>query len=107
MGATLRTFIVCTLMVSVNTVQATEIEPRAVSNAPVGLNFLIAGYLYTGGRTTVNGVEGDTLQENTRLGATLALPLDRYNSVTIYASTGMYSRTDSGFDAVGIAWQYR
>lgn len=62
---------------------------------------------YAGGRTTVNGVEGDTRQENTRLGATLALPIDRYNSVKLYASTGTYSRTDSDFDAVGVAWQYR
>ncbi|HEY9199740.1 MAG TPA: transporter [Gammaproteobacteria bacterium] len=62
---------------------------------------------YAGGRTTVNGVEGDTRQENTRLGATLALPIDRYNSVKLYVSTGTYSRTDSDFDAVGVAWQYR
>jgi hypothetical protein len=37
------------LMVGLSSVQATEIEPRAFSNAPVGLNFLIAGYLYTDG----------------------------------------------------------
>lgn len=29
--------------------RAAEIEPRAYSNAPVGLNFLIAGYVYTDG----------------------------------------------------------
>lgn len=55
----------------------------------------------------MNGVEGDTLQENTRLGATLALPVDRNNSIKFYASTGTYSRTGSDFDAVGVAWQYR
>jgi len=26
---------------------AQEIEPRAYSNAPIGVNFLIAGYVYT------------------------------------------------------------
>jgi hypothetical protein len=62
---------------------------------------------YAGGRTTVNGVEGDTLQENTRLGATLGVPIDRYNSIKLYASTGTYSRTGSDFDAFGVAWQYR
>src|SRR5574337_982935 len=30
-------------------VQAQEIEPRAFSNAPVGVNFLIAGYVHTKG----------------------------------------------------------
>jgi hypothetical protein len=28
---------------------AQDIEPRAYSNAPIGVNFLIAGYAYTGG----------------------------------------------------------
>jgi hypothetical protein len=28
---------------------AQEIEPRAYSNAPIGVNFLIAGYAYTEG----------------------------------------------------------
>jgi len=30
-------------------VRAQDIEPRAYSNAPVGVNFLIAGYAYTRG----------------------------------------------------------
>jgi len=29
--------------------QAQDMEPRAYANAPVGLNFLIAGYVYTRG----------------------------------------------------------
>jgi hypothetical protein len=47
------------------------------------------------------------LQSNTRTGLTLALPVDRYNSVKIYGSTGTSSRTGSDFNAVGVAWQYR
>ena len=39
----------------------------------IGLN----GTYFTGGRTTVNGVRGDTLQPNTRAGLTLPLPVDR------------------------------
>ena len=62
---------------------------------------------YTGGRTTIDGVEGNDLQKNTRLGATVALPVNRHNSVKLYASTGVSTRTGSDFDAVGIAWQYR
>jgi hypothetical protein len=62
---------------------------------------------YTGGRATVDGVQGDNLQQNSRLGATVALPLDRHNSIKLYASTGVSTRTGSDFDAIGIAWQYR
>jgi hypothetical protein len=62
---------------------------------------------YTGGRSTVDGVPGDDLQENTRVGATFAYPVDRHHSLKLYASTGVSTRTGSDFDTVGIAWQYR
>jgi len=60
-----------------------------------------------GGRTTVNGVRGDDVQGNSRLGATLVLPVDRNNSIKLYASTGVSTRTGSDYNLGGIAWQYR
>jgi len=61
-----------------------------------------------GGRTTVNGVQqSDTLQQNSRVAATLALPVNRNNSIKLYASTGIYTSTGTDFDMVGIFWQYR
>ena len=62
---------------------------------------------YAGGRTTVDGVRGNNLQQNSRFGATLALPVSRHHSVKLYGSTGVSTRTGSDFDAAGIAWQYR
>ena len=62
---------------------------------------------FTGGRTTVNGVLNDDLQQNWRLGATLALPLDRLNSIKLYASSGLAARTGNNYDLAGIAWQHR
>lgn len=62
---------------------------------------------YHGGRTTIDGVRSNDLQTNTRLGATFVLPVDRYNSIRLHASTGASTRTGSDFDAYGIAWQYR
>ena len=62
---------------------------------------------YTARRTTVDGVEGNDLQKNTRLGVTVALPVNRYTSVKLYGSTGVSTRTGSDFDAVGILVQYR
>ena len=62
---------------------------------------------FSGGSTTVNGVKGENVQQNTRAGATLALPVDRYNSVKLYASTGTSTRTGTEYSAVGVVWQYR
>jgi len=62
---------------------------------------------YTGGSTTIDGVKGDDLQSNWRLGATLAVPVDLHNSIKLYASTGVQTRAGGNFDLVGIAWQYR
>ncbi len=62
---------------------------------------------FTGGRTTTDGVRADNLQSNWRLGTTLALPVDRNNSVKFYASSGVSARTGNNFDLFGIAWQYR
>jgi hypothetical protein len=61
---------------------------------------------YAGGRTTIDGEKGQQL-ENVRLGITGALSLSRHQSIKLYGSTGVYSRTDSNFWTVGIAWQYR
>ena len=62
---------------------------------------------FNGGRTTINGALGDDLQQNWRVGATLAVPVDIHNSIKFYASSGVAARTGNNFDMVGIAWQYR
>ncbi len=61
---------------------------------------------YAGGRTTIDGEQGQQLG-NVRLGLTAALSLSRHQSIKVYGSTSVYSRTDSNFWAVGITWQYR
>jgi hypothetical protein len=60
-----------------------------------------------GGRTTIDGVRGDDLQQNSRVGLTLALPVNRNNSIKLYGSTGTHTTTGTDFDLVGIFWQYR
>lgn len=72
-----------------------------------GVWLALDGTYYTGGRSTVNGVRENNRQSNTRTGLTVALPVDRRQSVKIYASTGTSSRTGSDFNSIGIAWQYR
>jgi hypothetical protein len=78
-----------------------------IYNFESGAWLSLDGSYFTGLRTTVNGVKGDNEQENVRAGLTVALPIDRQNSVKLNASTGIYTRTGSEFSLVGIAWQYR
>jgi hypothetical protein len=61
---------------------------------------------YTGGATTIDGKRGER-QEHLRFGGTIAIPVDRRNSIKLYGSTGAIARAGGNFDAVGIAWQYR
>jgi hypothetical protein len=44
-----RASIACVLLSVLASARAQDIEPRAYSNAPIGVNFLIAGYAYTRG----------------------------------------------------------
>jgi hypothetical protein len=84
-----------------------SVQGHASYTLGAGIWVAVDGTYYTGGRTTVDGVEGNDLQKNTRLGVTVALPVHRHTSVKLYGSTGVSTRTGSDFDAVGILLQYR
>jgi hypothetical protein len=62
---------------------------------------------YNGGRTTVDAVVRNDLQTNWRIGATLALPINRRHSIKLYGSTGLYTRTGTKFNVFGAVWQFR
>jgi hypothetical protein len=62
---------------------------------------------YWGGRRTVNEVPQNDALNNSRLGLTVALPIDRYYSVKVNASSGISTRTGTSFDTVGLVLQYR
>ena len=62
---------------------------------------------FTGGQTYVNGLPVSGTQENWRFGSTLSYPIDKNNSIRLSGSKGVYSRTDTSYNAVGISWQYR
>lgn len=62
---------------------------------------------FAGGRTTLNGALNNDLQQNWRVGATAAFPVDRANSVKFYLSRGVSSRTGNEYDLAGVAWQHR
>lgn len=84
-----------------------SVQGHAIYSLRSGIWVAVDGTYYTGGRTTIDGVEGNDLQHNSRVGLTVTLPVNRYNSLKLYASTGVSTRTGSDFDTVGVAWQYR
>jgi len=84
-----------------------SVQGHLIYNFGAGVWGGVDGTYYTGGRTTTDGVKDNDFQGNSRLGFTFALPVNRHNSVKLYASTGVSTRTGGNFDAVGIAWQYR
>ncbi len=83
------------------------VQGHIIYNFPSGVWVSLDGTYFTGGRTTLNGVRGNNEQANTRAGLTVALPVDRYNSIKLNASTGISTRTGSEFSIFGVAWQYR
>jgi len=62
---------------------------------------------FTGGQTYINGIPANGPQENWRFGSTLSYPIDQQNSIRLTGSKGVYSRTDTSYNAVGISWQFR
>ena len=84
-----------------------SVQANVIYGFANGIWASVDGTYYAGGRTTLDGVRGADLQQNSRIGATLALPIDRRNSVKLYASSGVHARTGNNFDLFGIAWQHR
>ena len=62
---------------------------------------------YTGGITTIDGVERDDQQNNWRTGFTLAIPIDRRHSIKLLGNSGVSTRTGTDYDSFGLFWQYR
>ena len=84
-----------------------SLQAHVIYSLPFGIWAALDGTYYAGGRTTIDGVRSDDRKENTRLGATVSLPVDRHNSVKIHGSTGATARTGTDFTTVGIVWQFR
>jgi len=60
---------------------------------------------YSGGTTSIDGVSKENLQRNSRVGATLSLPLASRQSLKIAYSTGATTRIGGDFDTIAVAWQ--
>jgi Putative MetA-pathway of phenol degradation len=61
---------------------------------------------YNGGRTSINGVRSFDLQQNSRMGGTLAIPLNRHQSFKFSYSHGAHTTIGGNFNSIGISYQY-
>lgn len=82
-------------------------QAHVIYNFESGIWVALNGTYYTGGGSTLDGAELDNRLSNLRWGLTVALPVNRYNSVKLFANRGAYTRIGGDFDTVGIAWQVR
>lgn len=60
---------------------------------------------YTGGQSTVDGVEMHDRQSNSRVGATMVLPVGKRHSVKFAYSTGAIIRSGADFNSFSAGWQ--
>ncbi len=80
---------------------------HVIYNFPYGVWASIDATYFMGGRSTISGVPSNDFQENSRVGGSLAVPVNARNSIKFYTSSGVSARTGNSYDLIGVAWQYR
>lgn len=60
---------------------------------------------YSGGVTAIDGTDKGNLQRNSRIGATMSLPITREQSLKFAVSKGATTRIGSDFTTISAAWQ--
>jgi hypothetical protein len=91
------------------------LEQEPIYSAQTNLSYEFGGGIwaalgatyYRGGLATVNGAASNVELGNSRVGAVLVLPVDRYNSIKFNLSGGVHSRAGTDFTIFAMAWQYR
>lgn len=84
-----------------------SMQGHVIYSFPRNIWAAVSATYYGGGRTTIDGVTKNDLQENWRTGFTVALPINRNHSLKIFGNSGVSTRTGTDYDSLGIAWQYR
>jgi hypothetical protein len=65
------------------------------------------GNFWYGGVTSLNGVPNHkTLQEDSRIGATAAIPITKHQSLKFSYNNGAYINYGGSYQSVSAAWQY-
>jgi hypothetical protein len=65
------------------------------------------GNFWYGGETSLNGVPNPkTVERNSRIGATAAVPISKHQSVKISYNNGAYINYGGNYQNISLAWQY-
>lgn len=62
---------------------------------------------FMGGQKFINGIALNGSQENWRFGSTFSYPINKHNSIRLTGSKGVYSSSNTSYNALGLSWQYR
>jgi hypothetical protein len=81
------------------------VQGHLIYTIRTGLWIASDGNFWQGGRATKDGVEAARAQKNSRLGATLAVPIRRHQ-VRIAYSFGAYTTIGGDFHSVGVSYSY-
>lgn len=84
-----------------------SLQGHVIYGFPSGVWAALNGTYFAGGRTALDDTLNNDLQQNWRVGATLAFPVNVRNSIKLYGSSGVSARTGNSYELVGMAWQYR
>lgn len=71
-----------------------------------GLWAAIDANFWRGGRTTIDGVTGDDLQQNSRVGLTFSWQVAPHHALRFAASTGAFTRIGGDFNSFGVSYSY-
>ena len=83
-----------------------SVQAHLIYSITPGIWLGLDGLYYTGGRGIIDGRKSESL-EDARIGLTVALPINRHNSIKLYGSTDVYTKTGTKFDLLGMVWQLR
>jgi Putative MetA-pathway of phenol degradation len=72
-----------------------------------GMWAAVDGIYYTGGRTTINGVLNQDLQQNVRVGLTFALPLQHGQGLKFQYARGAVTRVGGDYTTAAVTYQFR
>ena len=72
-----------------------------------GIWLAVSAGLADGGRPSVNGVEKEKIDRNTRLGAVLVLPINRRQSIKVSYTNSVRTKVGGDYDLLGVFFQYK
>ncbi len=85
-----------------------SVQAHVIYSFESGIWAALDGTYFTGGKHRAStGWRMPTMNPDSRVGLTVALPIDRSNSIKFYANNGLATRSGTNFKALGVAWQYR